>query len=332
MSLNAWEHRLVNLAYEALEDRASVRPGHHQGVPSALLEQAYTYSAAVTHAHSRTFYLASGLLPGGKRAAARALYACCRISDDIVDQPAEAAPDIRAAVAQLTDWRRRALGAHPAGDDPVALAFAHARARYAIPRRYAEQLVDGVRRDLTPERYETFDDLAAYCYGVASTVGLMAMHIVGFAPGADERRAIPYAVKLGVALQLTNILRDVGADYAAGRVYLPQAELEDFGLSEADLARGVVTDRWRAFMSFQVARNRQLYREAMPGVALLAPDGRFAIAAAADLYRAILADIEAHDYDVFGRRAHLSALRKLARLPGIWWLAATGAEPAPTSA
>jgi phytoene synthase len=322
VTVQTWEHRLLNLAYEALEDRASARPGHHQGVPHGLLEQAYTYSAAVTHAHSRTFYLASGLLPGGKRAAARALYAFCRISDDIVDQPGEAQG------AQLADWRRRALGAHPAGDDPVALAFADARARYAIPRRYAEQLVDGVRRDLTPERYETFDDLAAYCYGVASTVGLMAMHIVGFAAGADERRAIPYAVKLGVALQLTNILRDVGADYAAGRVYLPQAELEDFGLSEADLARGVVTDRWRAFMSFQVARNRQLYREAMPGVALLAPDGRFAIAAAADLYRAILADIEAHDYDVFGRRAHLGALRKLARLPGIWWQAASAAPAA----
>jgi len=325
MTLQTWEHRLLNWAYEALDERASLRPGPHTPKP-ALLGQAYTYSSALTHTYSRTFYLASGLLPGGKRAAARALYAFCRVSDDIVDQPGEA------QAAQLADWRRRALASHPpayaAGNDPVALAFADARARYAIPRRYAEQLVDGVSRDLSPERYETFDDLAAYCYGVASTVGLMAMHIVGFAPGADCRQAIPYAVRLGVALQLTNILRDVGADYAAGRVYLPQAELEDFGLSEADLARGVVTDRWRAFMRFQLQRNRGLYEEAMPGVALLAPDGRFAIAAAADLYRAILADIEAHDYDVFQRRAHLSALGKLGRLPSIWWQAARVNAPA----
>ncbi len=324
MTLQAWEHRLLNWAYEALDERAGARTGHQAANP-ALLGSAYAYSGAVTHAYSRTFYLASGLLPTDKRAAARALYAFCRISDDIVDQPGEA------QAAQLADWRRRALGAHtathPAGDDPVALAFADARARYAIPRRYAEQLVDGVSRDLSPERYETFDDLAAYCYGVASTVGLMAMHIVGFAPGTDGRQAIPYAVRLGVALQLTNILRDVGADYAAGRVYLPQAELEEFGLSEADLARGVVTDDWRAFMRFQIKRNRELYAEAMPGVAMLAPDGRFAIAAAANLYRAILADIEAHDYDVFNRRAHLSGAAKLGRLPGIWWQAATVSAP-----
>ncbi len=325
MTLQTWEHRLLTWAYEALDERASARGGPHQPNP-ALRAQAYAYSGALTHAYSRTFYLASGLLPAGKRAAARALYAFCRVSDDIVDQPGEA------QAAQLADWRRRALAGQPtahAADDPVALAFADARARYAIPRRYAEQLVDGVGRDLTPARYETFDDLAAYCYGVASTVGLMAMHIVGFAPGADGRQAIPYAVRLGVALQLTNILRDVGADYAAGRVYLPQAELEDFGLSEADLARGAVTDRWRAFMRFQLQRNRTLYAEAMPGVALLAPDGRFAISAAADLYRAILADIEAHDYDVFHRRAHLSALGKLGRIPGIWWQAATVSAPAP---
>lgn len=321
MTLQTWEHRLLNWAYEALDERASARPGHPAPMP-AVLSNAYAYSGAVTQAYSRTFYLASGLLPGAKRAAARALYAFCRVADDIVDQPGVA------QAAQLADWRRRALGAHPAGDDPVALAFADARARFDIPRRYAEQLVDGVSRDLLPERYETFDDLAAYCYGVASTVGLMAMHIVGFAPDADCRRAIPYAVRLGVALQLTNILRDVGADYAAGRVYLPQGELEDFGLSEADLARGVVTDRWRAFMRFQIKRNRELYAEAIPGIALLAPDGRFAITAAADLYRAILGDIEAHDYDVFGRRARVSTAGKLGRLPGIWWQAATVSAPA----
>jgi 15-cis-phytoene synthase len=320
MTLQTWEHTLLDWAYEALDDRASARPGQHAANP-ALLGQAYTYSSALTHTYSRTFYMASGLLPGAKRAAARALYAFCRVSDDIVDQPGEA------QAAKLADWRRRALVAYPSGDDPVALAFGDARQRFAIPRRYAEQLVDGVSRDLTPERYETFDDLAAYCYGVASTVGLMAMHIVGFAPGADCRKAIPYAVRLGVALQLTNILRDVGADFAAGRVYLPQAELEDFELSEADLTRGVVTDRWRAFMRFQIRRNRQLYDDAMPGVALLAPDGRIAITAAATLYRAILGDIEAHDYDVFGRRAHISAWGKLSRLPSIWLQAATVVAP-----
>jgi phytoene synthase len=321
MTVQTWEHRLLNWAYEALEDRAATRTHHPRSAGPDLLEHAYQYSAVVTRAHSRTFYLASGLLPPGKRAAARALYAFCRAADDIVDQPGEAQP------AQLAEWRRRALAAHPAGNDPIALAFADARARYGIPRLYAEQLVEGVGRDLLPARYASFEDLAAYCYGVASTVGLMAMHIIGFARPGSNRLAIPYAVRLGVALQVTNILRDVGEDWRAGRVYLPQDELAAFGLSEADLQAGQVTERWQAFMRFQVERNRRLYAEAMPGIGLLAPDGRFAIAAAAELYQAILRDIEANQYDVFSRRAHLSTGGKLRRLPTIWWRAAT-ATPA----
>lgn len=316
MTAQAWEHRLLSWAYEALDDRPHARAAS-TAAPSGLLSSAYQYSVGVTAAHSRTFYLASGLLPAGKRAAARALYAFCRVTDDLVDRPGPA------AAQHLDDWRRRAFASHPASDDPVALAFADARARYGIPRRYAEQLVEGVSRDLSPARYATFGDLAAYCYGVASTVGLMAMHIIGYA-GPE---AIPYAVRLGVALQLTNILRDVGEDLAAGRVYLPQDELANFGLEEDDLAAGRVSRAWRDFMRFQIDRNRALYAEAVPGIALLAPDGRFAIGAAAGLYQAILDDIEAHDYDVFSRRAHLSAAAKVRRLPGIWWRSAFASAP-----
>jgi 15-cis-phytoene synthase len=182
-----------------------------------------------------------------------------------------------------------------------------------VPARYVEQLLDGVGRDLAQQRYQTFDELAGYAYGVASTVGLMSMHIIGYA----GPQAIPYAVKLGVALQLTNILRDVGEDRRAGRLYLPAEELAAFGLTEADLAAGRVDERWRRFMRYQIRRNRRLYAEAWPGIALLNRDGRLAIRAAADLYRAILADIEAHDYDVFSRRAHVSAWGKLRRLAAI---------------
>jgi phytoene synthase len=141
------------------------------------------------------------------------------------------------------------------------------------------------------------------------------MHITGFAGQA----AIPYAIKLGLALQLTNILRDVAEDWERGRLYLPGDELSAFGLDESDLAAGVVTDKWRAFMRFQISRNRQLYAEAWPGIQMLHQDGRFAIAAAADFYRAILNDIEAHDYDVFNRRAYVGTWGKLRRLPGLWW-------------
>ena len=181
--------------------------------------------------------------------------------------------------------------------------------------RYAEQLLDGVASDLTRCRYQSFDELAEYAYRVASTVGLMSMHIIGFS-GAE---AIPYAIKLGVALQMTNILRDVGEDFRNRHVYLPQEELERFGLSEKDLAAGVVTLGWRKFMRYQIQRVRRIYAEAWPGIGMLKGDGRFAIAAAAGLYEAILDDIEKHDYDVFSRRASIGAWGKLSRLPGIWF-------------
>jgi phytoene synthase len=147
----------------------------------------------------------------------------------------------------------------------------------------------------------------------------MSMHIVGF----KDESAIPYAVKLGVALQLTNILRDVAEDWHNGRLYLPLHELQAFNLSEADIAAGINDQRWKAFMGFQIRRARQLYDEALPGLALLEQRGRLAVAAAAELYRAILDDIEAHNYDVFTRRAHISSGRKLLHLPTIFLRALT---------
>lgn len=304
-----WETTLLNWAQNALETHVPlerVRADHD------MLQAAYHHCEAITRIHSRTFFLASALLPPDKRRAARALYAFCRVTDDTVDRSVGSLDDTLAA---LRAWRDRALDPHPSADQPVALAWADTRARYGIPVGYAEQLIDGVARDLTQQRYATFDELAAYAYGVASTVGLMAMHIIGF--GGEH--ALPYAVKLGVALQITNILRDVAEDYRVGRVYLPADELAAFDLSERDLKRGRVDARWRAFMRFQIERNRQLYADALPGIAALNGDGRFAIAAAAELYRAILSDIEANDYDVFSRRARISASGKVARLPGIWW-------------
>ncbi len=302
-----WEYPLLARAYveqhsDAEDARAALRDRQ-------ALERAYAHCDAMTRSNSRSFYLASGLVPAEKRRALRALYSFCRATDDIVDRPNEGAE------AALARWRRRAMSSDPAKDDPVALAWTDTRLRYRIPSRYAEQLIDGVARDLRQTRYATFEELALYAYGVASTVGLMSMHILGF----SGEEAIPYAVKLGVALQITNILRDVGEDWRAGRVYLPAEELAAHGLSEEDVAAGRVDGRWREFMRFQIDRNRRLYAEAWPGIAMLSRDGRLAVAAAAEFYRAILGDIEAHDYDVFHRRSHVSCWGKLRRLPGLWW-------------
>ncbi len=307
IQFHAWENRLLDWAYEALETH---RPGEHVISDKVGLKASYTYCEDLTRESSRTFYLASGLLPLEKRRATRALYAFCRVTDNIVDQ----SENDEIARESLINWQKLITMSHPSSDNPVAMAWADARALHNIPHGYGEQLIDGVARDLSQKRYATFTDLAEYSYGVASTVGLMAMHIIGF----EGQDALAYAVKLGVALQVTNILRDIAEDWRTGRVYLPQDELAAFGLDETDIANGVVDDRWRAFMRFQIERNRRLYAESWEGIAMLNPDGRLAIAAAADLYRAILADIEAHDYDVFSRRAHVSTVGKLMRLPRIW--------------
>lgn len=308
-----WEHVPLALA----------EAGRHQTPPAlslpscgpALLRKAYAHCESVISEHGKTFNTASSLLPPDKRRAIRVLYAFCRVSDDIVDC---GSTNREAKEVALSIWRRSMLFEAPRQDDLVAMAWTDARLRYNIPTQYAEQLIDGVSLDLCDKRYETFDELAIYAYGVASTVGLMSMHIIGLAPGVSEEEAILFIVRLGVALQITNILRDINEDLHSGRVYLPQAELTAFGLSGKDLETGRVDDRWRTFMRFQIERNRSLYREAWPGVAMFHRDGRFAVAAACTLYSAILDDIEAHDYDVFSRRAHISTWGKLRRLPGIW--------------
>lgn len=319
---HTWENALLVRAYEAWQPEVD---STQSSFAPELLERAYAHCDLLTEIHSKSFHMASGLLPRDKRRAARALYAFCRVTDDLVDGDGEfyepTSGPVRQTVSNrergvlLARWRERVMSGNPPEDDLVAVAWSDARSRYRIPVRYAEQLIDGVARDLTPHRNETFDELAAYSYGVASTVGLMSMHIIGYS-SAD---ALPYAIKLGVALQITNILRDVADDWRAGRVYLPMQELAEYGLGEDDIAHGRVDDRWRAFMRFQVDRNRRLYDEAMPGLAFLNRDGQFSIGAAAGLYRGILAEIERRDFDVFSGRASVSLWGKLSRLPGIWW-------------
>lgn len=310
-----WDYSVLQRAYEALNT-----PTYEHAVTAdpGVYDAAYAYCARLIYANSRTFHVASTLLPEPKRRAVRALYAFCRATDDLIDQVAHPYDARRL----MEGWRAR-LANVPTPYDPLLLAWADTKAQYRIPHGFELQLLEGIARDLTQQRYTTFAELVEYCYGVASTVGLMVMHIVAF----ESHAALRYAVKLGIALQLTNILRDIGADWQVGRLYLPLEELARFGLSEADIASGQIDDRWRAFMRFQIDRTRALYREAESGIGLLHPEGRVAIAAAAGLYKAILNDIEAHDYDVFTRRAHIGTIGKLRRLPAIWWSTRRATEP-----
>jgi len=273
----SWENHLLDLAGNV--SHPSTKPLYSYWAGDAALVSAYLACAEITAQHSKSFYLATELLPEEKRSAIRALYAFSRTVDDIVDQPGE---EDRAS--RLDYWREVVQHASYSQRDLVAAAWSDTLTRYHIPRQYALQLIAGVQKDITQARYQTFDEVAAYSYGVASTVGLMSMYIIGF----NSTAAVSYAIKLGVALQITNILRDIGEDYQNGRLYLPLEELRQFGIHEADLATGRVTLAWRQFMKFQIDRTRQLYAEAWRGIRMLSPDGQLAVGAAAVFYQGIL--------------------------------------------
>jgi phytoene synthase len=299
-----WENQLLALAGNV--PHPHTRPFFSYWAGDVSLRKAYKQAERITAQHSKSFHFASGLLPEEKRSAVRALYAFCRTVDDIVDESSDIERD-----ARLDYWRGMMETASFADHDLVAAAWADTLTRYHIPRHYALQLIDGVARDLSQVRYQTFDELATYCYGVASTVGLMSMYIVGF----TDNRAVPYAIKLGVALQMTNILRDVGEDYRNGRLYLPREELAFYGIQESDIAEGCISDNWCQFMKFQIERTRQLYEDSWDGVKMLEREGQLAIGAASVFYQGILDEIERNDYDVFTQRASLSAWDKVSRLP-----------------
>jgi phytoene desaturase len=287
------------------------------GLPPQLAEVPVD---AYIRAHSKTFALATALLPAERRRAIRALYAFCRLTDDLVDQAG-------ATHAEVEAWRR--LIARPASEQtsPALAAWATVRRDYGVDRRYEQELIDGVALDLEKGRHDTWDDLERYCYLVASTVGLMSIPILGLRRRVTFEQARPYAVQLGIALQLTNILRDVGEDAARGRVYLPVEDLQRFDLTPQDILEGVRDERFRRLMRFEIARARDLFRRALPGTALLSAAARPAVGAAALLYRAILDEIELLDFAVHTRRAHTSTLRKLRLLPGILWHVFTQSPP-----
>jgi phytoene synthase len=179
--------------------------------------------------------------------------------------------------------------------------------RFDIPLQPALDLLRGARLDITVRRYATYDDLREYCYLVASTVGLLTSPILGYTTDA----ALDYGVALGRAMQMTNILRDVGEDARMGRIYLPLDEMERFGYTESSIFEGVIDEAFVRLMKFQIDRVRRLYAEAEPGIALLAPESRYTVRLALTLYRQILGSIEANRYDVYTKRAYVPFRSKM---------------------
>lgn len=266
--------------------------------------------AAIVRAHAKTFSLAAGLLPPAKRRGVFALYAFCRVADDIVDDASstDAARALDAHRARL----QRALNGQ--GDDAVFRELAWTIAHFGVPAAPLEELVDGVARDLDPPRIADDDALRAYCEGVAGSVGEMCTPVFGVVgDGAARERAVSNARTLGVAMQLTNILRDVGEDARRGRCYLPDNALAAAGLTRDDVLHspGVASaPGWPAMMRALIAQARAWYAEAEDGIALLEPDARSCAAACARGYALILDAIEAQGFDTMRTRAVVSRWRK----------------------
>ncbi len=273
-------------------------------------------SEKVIRESSKTFFFATRLLPEKKRIAIIALYAFCRTTDDLIDHN-------EASLNDLEAWRAKVNLKLEDQSDPVLLLWSQVREDFGVNRRYEQELIDGVAMDLSKRGYQTWEELQQYCYRVASTVGLLSIPIIGLAPGATFEQAAPYAIQLGIALQLTNILRDIGEDAHRGRVYIPEEDLVKFGLTRQDILHCTFDERFVGLMKFEIARAKALYQKAFPGIAYLDRSVRVAVGTAALLYKAILDKIEAIEYRVFDQRAHTTAWQKIKLLPGILYRVTT---------
>ena len=271
------------------------------------LAESYELCRRVQMAHSRTYYFSTQFFPPHVRPRVHALYAFMRYADEIVDNPG--VTSLEEQLAGLEAFERETMAA-VAGEpvaNPVLRAYADTVRRSGIEPAHIAAFMESMKMDTRVFRYPTYKDLEVYTYGSAAVVGLMMCRVVG----AADRRADPHAESLGVAMQLSNFLRDVAEDWRRGRVYLPLEDLERFGYREGDLAAGVVDERFVALMRFQIDRARRLYAHADEGMVYIPRGRRWPVVVARELYAGILGRIEARDYDVFSGRAETSRPRKL---------------------
>jgi squalene synthase HpnC/squalene synthase HpnD len=287
------------------------------------LESSYEYCRRVARNAASNFYYAFYMLPRPKRDALCAIYAFMRLVDDASDAPvsAPAATDENALRrAALSRWRvllDECVAGNTSGH-AILPAFADAVKRYRIPSRYFHDLISGAEMDLAETNYATFEALQEYCYRVAGTVGLTCVHVFGF----EDPHVLELAQHLGIAFQLTNILRDVSTDLAIRRVYIPAEDLSRFGCSVVELGRGVVTPAVRELLRFEAERAWKFYREGARLVSKVDADSRAALWALVRIYSSLLARIEERDFDVFSARVRLNTAEKariLLRARLGWW-------------
>lgn len=270
----------------------------------------YKRASAATAKGSQSFFFATRFFPAHLASAAHAIYWFCRYTDDLVDECENQQQGGRDLDAWEVALRNGVANGLETVQHPVLQVFLDTARRYEIPLEYAFELIEGMRMDLNQARYETFEDLRIFCYRVASVVGLMMCWVIGFSNPKDRERALPHAIDLGIAMQLTNILRDIDEDLKRGRVYLPLEDMSRFDYSSADLLARKRNQNFAKLMQFQADRAQSFYDKGDAGIAMLHPDGRFAVEIASNVYHEILVRLRASRFDVFGHRTVVPAGRK----------------------
>jgi 15-cis-phytoene synthase len=267
---------------------------------------AFKYARAQTANYSKSFFLSSAMLPKEKRWDTYALYSFCRYADNIVDNPRnrsveELIDEVNYMAKELRIAYRNSESEHPIVKPLINVAL-----KYNMPIEYPLELLEGVKMDLVQDRYNTFDELYLFAYRVAGVVGLMMTYVLGY----TDESAFKYAEDLGIAMQLTNILRDIQEDKNMGRIYLPLNEIREFGLTEEDFFKENMNDSMYKFIRFQVKRANQYYHHANDGIKMLSRDSQFAIYAASKIYQSILLKIEARHFNPFLGRVFVNQGKK----------------------
>jgi len=306
------------LSFRPIYEKTSLHKAVISEVEDLSLRESYTFCREITRKHAKTFYLATRFLPTHKQRAVFAIYALCRYIDDTVDEAIDLEfnkkIDLVDIHKKLEVIKEQLLVTFDKGctEDPIFHALADSLKTLNLSVEHPLILIDGVYTDLIKNRYATFEEVYEYSYKVASVVGLMTSEIFGY----TDKDALKYAVDLGIAMQLTNILRDIGEDLDRNRIYLPQEDLDAFEVTEEDLRAGVVTNNIRQLLKFQIDRARTYYKNAEKGITMLDRDSRLPVWLARLNYARILDKIEDCDYNVLNKRVFLSATEKMSILPG----------------
>ncbi len=280
------------------------------GISDPLLRESYVECKRLNSLHGKTYYLATLLLPRAKRPHVHALYGFARYADEIVDDLQSTLTPQEKSDA-LRRWSDQMLQdiSNGRSSDQVGRALVDTVQRFEIPIAYFEAFLHSMAMDLTVTEYQSYEDLMEYVYGSAAVIGLQMVHVLGALEGKKDA-ALPLAEKLGISFQLANFIRDVGEDLERGRVYLPLAELQKFGVSRKMLEARQITPQIIEALKFQIARVRELQKQADEGILMLSADSRPCIKAASELYCGIVDEVEKIDYDVFNKRAKTSNWRR----------------------